>query len=390
MTSPGIHLSRILQICPNLVSVSIGTSEVDLLSRQYPNITHFCLSIYENDLPANTITNIVSHLPSLVFLDISPIPNAQYLATIHQHCPNLKVLRCGGIYPFDHDDYDHHLDGLQKFAFGYDTGAEPENTDGLIPQLFQHRHTLDHIVLVGGISGMRDGRAMMNDPSVQLYRLDTLEIIAANDALIDLATFIIRRSSPHLRNVHVDFHGIRDHPIFDAIKALPNLQRLEADHVAPSSTPFGQLLRHHGRLGMNSPLKELKIRFDYYSTLIDWGKAIPGLRRLEKLVITTASIRAPTDYIPLLGMIGRGCPSLEYLKLNCGYSPIPDCSVFVIKQHPTLKCLHLHGSSIPEGDLVNLLAMRSLKHFIHSTPIKEHILELVQQHVPHIEQRRRG
>ncbi|CDH57697.1 predicted protein [Lichtheimia corymbifera JMRC:FSU:9682] len=387
MTSPGIRLNRILQICPNLVSVSISTSEVDLLSRQYPNITHFCLSIWENALPANTITNIISHLPSLAFLDISPIPSAQYLTTIHRHCPNLKVLRCGGIFPFDHNDYDQHLHGLQKFAFGYDTDAEPENTDGLIPQLLEHRHTLDHIVLVGGMNGMRDGRPFMDDPSVRFDRLHTLEIIAANDALIDLATFIIRRSSPHLRHVHVDFHDVHEHPIFEAIRALPNLERLEADHVAPTATPFGQLLQYHERLGTNSPLKELKLAFDYYSTLFPWSTALAALCRLEKLVITTAGIRATADYIPLLTMIGRGCPSLEYLELNCGYSPVPDGSVFAIKNHPTLKSLHLHGSSLSESYLVNLVAMRSLKHFIHSMPIKDHILELIQQHVPHIEQR---
>lgn len=80
MHPPGIHLGRILDTCRNLEYVNLATTEVDLLTSQYPNITHFILAIYENDLPMSTIENLRAHLPSAVVFDVSPSPGSDGLS----------------------------------------------------------------------------------------------------------------------------------------------------------------------------------------------------------------------------------------------------------------------------------------------------------------------
>ncbi|CDH60996.1 predicted protein [Lichtheimia corymbifera JMRC:FSU:9682] len=81
--TPEIHLGRVLDVCSNLVSLQLSTSIIHHLTVQYPKLTHLTMETgSDSPFPYDTMMNLLSHMPSLVFLDLYPIPDSRFLTAI--------------------------------------------------------------------------------------------------------------------------------------------------------------------------------------------------------------------------------------------------------------------------------------------------------------------
>ncbi|KAJ8658039.1 hypothetical protein O0I10_006310 [Lichtheimia ornata] len=300
----------------------------------------------------------------------------------------MKLLNCGGTVQFDHNSYHRHLDGLQKLSFGLDYEEEPYNGDDVIHLLLEHHRSLDHIVVIGNIT---DAGALWHghhiNSSCEFGRLEQIEISACDEEAFTLTTFIISRS-PHLQHISMDLYAANNDGICNAVKRLPNLRKITARQITPDSPSFETLLLHHAQLAMKSSLKELEITFRMNASHLPWVAAVAGLENLEKLVLSTAPTNNPSTFVSILGMLGKGCPSLEYLYLDCFRSTIPDGAIAQMKHHPTLKRLHVRASTISDSDIISLLSFTNLKHVVIVSTLKDYLFDLLKKHIAHVEQRR--
>ncbi|KAJ8658017.1 hypothetical protein O0I10_006288 [Lichtheimia ornata] len=384
--TPDIHLAVVLDLCPRLVSLNLTAWDILDLNEQYPTLTHLTMNILCERLSHDTMINLLSHLPSLVLLDIFIFPETQFLTSLRQYCPHMKLLMCGGHHIFHHDNYNRHVEGLQKLCLGSIVDDdEPYDGNHLIPLLRDNHQSLEHIVLVGGIT-MDEGDL---DSSLEFNRLEELEVDAYNDDLSILAIWIIRRSS-HLHRVKICNHvGINDDDLYNALKGLKDLRMLSARTLGRHSTWFGNLLEYHVQLGQDSPLKELKVAMDDHVSTFSWMDAIAGLRSLQKLVISTVGIATPAAYFSIIARITKRCPSLSYLELDFGRNPAPEGFISQINDWSTLQCLHVHASSISARDIIRLLSFANLKNVIIVAPVEDYLIHLLRKHIPYVDQQPR-
>ncbi|KAJ8658010.1 hypothetical protein O0I10_006281 [Lichtheimia ornata] len=386
--TPRIHLRGVLELCPNLVSLKLTTLTLHPLSVQYPKLTHLTLSA---DIVTNShemVINILSHLPSLVYLDIFYVPDSQFLTSVCQYCPNMKLLKCGPSHVFNEDNDDRDVDGLQKLFFGYHDVYRMHNADALIRLLHDNHQSLNHVVLTGKVFAAEsitlDEKSW--DASLNFNCLEEFEVDALNDQLALLAMSIIRRS-PHLHRVTIGNHTANQHYISNAVKGLTSLQMLSAIQLTRASQWLSNILEHHVQLGKDSTLKELKIDMDYNDeSTFNWMHAIGGLKTLQRLVISTPAIDAPSDYVSAMATI-KGCPSLSYLDLYYGRYPAPAETIALLKRHPTLQCLHIRASSIADRDIINLVSFPNLQHIIINAGVDHSLIRLLQEHIQKVEHR---
>lgn len=386
--APDIHLAYVLDHCPNLVALELTSWTVQHLTVQYPKLTHLALHVGIEPVPYDTMTNVLSHLPSLVFLDLFPVPGSRFLTSISQHCPHMKLLKCSGTVGFDRDNYHRHLDGLQKLSFGFDYDEEPYNANHLLHILLEHRRSLDHVTLHGSITDPSTLLERHNmDSTLEFGRLEQIEVAACNMQLVEFAAFIISRS-PRLHSIAMDHYTVNNDGVCSAVTRLRNVRKITARNVVPDSPSFESLLHHHAQLAMNSPLKELEITFGVSASHLPWVSAVARLESLEKLVLSIRLIEIPSTYVSIIGMLAKGCPSLVYLDLESWRCTIPDGAIAQMKHHPTLQHLRIHASSISDSDIISLLSFPNLKHVIIVSTVKDYLFELLQKHIPHVEQRR--
>ncbi|KAJ8657995.1 hypothetical protein O0I10_006266 [Lichtheimia ornata] len=383
--TPDIHLTIVLDLCPRLVSLNLTAWDILDLTEQYPTLTHLTMNILCERLSHDTMINLLSHLPSLVLFDIYRVPDIQFLTSVRQYCPHMKLLMCGGHHIFHHDNYNRHGEGLQKLCLGSIDNDEPYDGADLIPLLHDNHQSLEHIILVGGIT-MEEGDL---ESSLEFNRLEELEVDACNDDLAILAIWIIHRSS-HLHRVKICNHvGIDDDDLYNAMKGLKDLRMLSARTFECHSTWFGNLLEYHVQLGQDSPLKELTVAMDDHVSTFPWMDAIAGLRSLQKLVVSTSGIESSSAYFSTIATITKGCPSLSYLELDFGRNPAPEGFISQINDRPTLECLHVHASSISARDIIRLLSFANLKNVIIIAPVEDYLMDLLRKHIPHVEQQPR-
>lgn len=383
-----IHLGRVLEDCPNLVSLDLATWTIQDLTEQHTKLTHLTLQVGIDPLPNDTLMNVLSHLPSLVFLDLFPVPHSRFLTAIGEYCPNMKILRCIEGVSLDHDSYDQLVDGLQTLYFGVPYDDEPYDAHGVIHILREHKNSLNHVTLAGCIkdaNGGFDGPIM--DSTFQFDRLQELVVDAGNVELVKLALCIICRS-PHLCTITMDRRTATYNGVCNAVKRLPNLRMITACQMPAYAPSFQDLLIHHAQLGMGSSLKELKVTFEVDSSRFPWISALAEFQTLEKLVLSTWHISVASTYLSILGIFGKVCPSLTSLDLNCWGCTIPDGAIAQIKHHPTLQRLSINARSISDSDIICLLSFPSLKHVVITPTIKDYLLELLQTHIPRVEQTR--
>lgn len=385
--TPRIHLGGVLELCPNLVSLKLTTLTLHPLSVQYPKLTHLTLSADIVTISNEMVINILSHLPSLVYLDIFYVPDSQFLTSVCQYCPNMKLLKCGPFHVFNQENYDRDVDGLQKLCFGYHDVYTVHNADALIRLLHGNHQSLNHIVLTGRVFAAESFTLVERswDALLNFNRLEEFEVDALNDQLALLATSIIRRS-PHLYRVKIGNHTANQHYISNAVKGLTNLQMLSAIQLTRASTWLSNIVEHHVQLAKDSTLKELKIDMHYnHESTFTWMHVIGGLQTLQKLVISTPTIDAPSDYVSAMAKIAKGCPSLSYLELDYGRYPAPAETIALLKRHPTLQCLHIHASSITDRDIINLVSFPNLQHIIIIAWVDDSLIRLLQTHIQKVE-----
>ncbi|CDH54817.1 predicted protein [Lichtheimia corymbifera JMRC:FSU:9682] len=105
-----IELYRILESCPNLVSLIADHVDIVVSSpRRYPKMTH--LSIYNNQEAVcsdDDAINFLRQFPSLLSLKLDPMRSSSVLTILHEHCPYLQELYYG--YNNDYNDDVDELD----------------------------------------------------------------------------------------------------------------------------------------------------------------------------------------------------------------------------------------------------------------------------------------
>lgn len=385
--TPEIHLGRVLDVCCNLVSLELSTCILQCLTVSYPKLIHLTLDVgVHSPLPFDTMVNIISYLPSLVFLGLFPIPDSRFLTAVGGHCPNLKIMHCSENVLFARDNYHRHVDGLQKLSFGLDYMKEPYNSDYLIHILLQRHQSLDYISVTGSItdsSGLLDGRHSI----LEFGRLKQLVVEARNEELVKLATFIISRA-PHLYSINLGQHTTNHDHIYNALKRSTNLRVIEARKLPADAPSFHILIHHHVQLAMDSSLQELTIDFDVGGSHSPWVHAIAQLETLQHLVLRTWNINVPSTYLAIMGILAKGCPSLRSLDLDCWRCTIPEGSIAHLKHHPTLDRLRVHASSISDSDIISIVSFTTPRHLIINSTIKDYLLELVKKHITHVGQGR--
>lgn len=340
---------------------------------------------FDSPFPYDTMINILSHMPSLVFLELSPIPDSRILTAITGHCPNMKILHCSANIPFAHDNYHRHLDGLQKLSFGFDYMDESYNADHLIHILLQHHQSLEYIALAGSIT---DSSVLLDSrhSTFEFERLKQLVVKARNDVFVKLATLIISRS-PNLYNINLDQHTANHNHICNALKRLPKLRMITVWKIPADAPSFHDLLLHHAQLAMDSSLQELTIDFDVGGSHSPWVHAIARLETLQHLVLRTWQINAPSAYLVIMGTLAKGCPSLRSLDLDCLSCALPEGSITQIKHHPALQTFGVRASFISDNDIISILAFPKLNHVIIGSIIKDYLLKLLKKHIAHLEQK---
>ncbi|CDH57664.1 predicted protein [Lichtheimia corymbifera JMRC:FSU:9682] len=381
--TPGIHLAVVLGHCPNLVSLDLQVWGILDLTEEYPKLTHLAMNVMGDDLSQDTMTNICSYLPSLVFLELFPLPDLRFLTTVCGYCPEMKLLTCGVFNAFDQGGWHQQVQGLQKLCFGLDGDHEELHADHLIPLLLENRRSLDHIRLEGTIM---DPNVSLHDDGLKFDRLETLDITADNDELATLALSIIQLS-PHLQHVKLSNEAAKRDDIWNAVKELSNLQTLSAKEMTVDSISFRSLLEHKVQHGTGSSLTELHVDLDAQISMFSWIDVISGLNSLKKLGISTTHSQGSSHYLSAIATITKGCPSLSCLELYCGRQPLPEGTIVHMNDHPILQRLRIHASSIARRDIVHLLSLTNIKHVIIIAPVDDYLVTLLRDHIPHVEQK---
>ncbi|KAJ8652920.1 hypothetical protein O0I10_011454 [Lichtheimia ornata] len=330
------------------------------------------------------MVNVLSHLPSLVSLDVTPMPDTKLLPVIHQYRPNLKLLAYHSNDPCDLV-YDDAQQGLEKFFIGQ--LSDTYSSDDLIMTLIQHCGSLKELRLIGAITG---NTMTLEGSNIEFARLEKLEIEATDESLIPLTTSIIQRA-PHLHTVYINPIGREEEDLFNAIINLRHLRRFCAWTTTKHCPSFSKFLRHHIDLGKRSTLEELEIALEMFTTPKYWFSAIARLRYLRTFILwfchrPTGGAGDYVDYRSIMSTLSEGCPSLENLSLFATYATIPKGSICPLHAHPGLRSLTIESQDeIPPGDITAILAIPNLKHLVLDVPMNDDMLQLLQSSIPRVE-----
>ncbi|KAJ8657986.1 hypothetical protein O0I10_006257 [Lichtheimia ornata] len=379
----GADLNCVWDVCANLVSLEVIHVDIQPPSVQYRTLKHLNMrSTYMCPFTSTVINDTLAKFPSLLSVVVSPMPeDTQFITRIQHHCPKLKLFTCGGDSYFQCKYQNQN--GLEKLSVGDGDEQEPYDAEGLIQLLLRNHRSLNQVILGGNL---QQGRVSL-DEEVEFERLEDIEVDAVNDEFVELAASIIRRA-PHLRSINIGIRTGDDQDIFDLIKTLPHLRRLAAEKIHPDSPSLYNCFQHHVNLGSHSPLKHLKIEFDEMTWESPWVCAMAELPNLETLVISVFEM--PDDYVSIIEMIAKGCPSLTYLELNCDPYDMPDGTVALLKDHPTLEGLCLDAPFISDSDIMSVLTIPKLNRFIFNAPIKDYIVDLLRRNITKVVNERAG
>lgn len=384
-TSPlPIVLHDLLHACPNLVSLVTKGIKADMSStsnRQYPQMKH--LSLFR--LPGDSITydamrDLSSRFPSLVSLDVSPMPDSRLLPVIHHDCPLMQQLSFGcssSRWDKATTTNHHHQQGLRKVAIG--VGQSTCNQADIISMLVQHRHSLQSFRLDGEIvisSSHNDDVDVDMEPFTQLEELDFRD---ANNSCITLFLWIMQHA-PYTTHLQL-WYGANGHQhIIDAMIRLKHLRKvcIHQSHIEQTLLP--EFIQHHIHLGNASSLEYLKIVYDdtpqHPKSLIP----ITRLQRLRSLEIFTHGI-IPESFDILMHHVAHQCPSLEDLKLSSAMAEIAGSIFQPLRFHAGLKRLKVLCSDLSQGDMLFLTQFPKLEYFETWSDISNDVLASLQEKI---------
>ena len=363
VSSQAISVKAILDTCPHLTSLEtsgIDYTLPDMLSKPYPNMTHINLhSDFRDAIPYDIMMNMISHLPSLKSLTISPMPAVRILSMMQDHCPDLKIIRYGR--EIEYDSVYHEKQGLEKLAV--DEVYDEYNAEDVMPILKQHYATLQEIHFTGQMDTSHI--SPQDDPQLEFNQLHTL-YFKSDSPCIPLATWIIRRA-PFIKTLSfiTDLAGNID--LFGVISPLKHLKSLCLWAMPPYWDSIHQLIQHHVHLGDASTLQELHITLHYDTVVSPWLCAITQLRRLTSLKISIEDRNIPDTYQAVMDTLAQGCLQLESFELLCD-NIVPPGAIFSFHHHPHLQRVHVSGNGLHWSDILGLLAMPKLTSLVLQVP----------------------
>lgn len=340
-------------------------------------------------LPTDSITydsmrGLSSQLPSLVSLDVSPMPDSRLLSVIHHDCPLIQQLSFGSSssrWDKATTNHHHHQQGLRQIAIG--VGHSTCNQAGIISMLIQHRHSLESFRLDGEIvitsSNDDDDTSapvLDKEPFMQLEELDFRD---SNNSCITLLLWMMQHA-PYTTDLRLWYGSNRHQHIIDAMIRLKYLRKVCIHQTHIEQTLLPEFIEHHVQLGNESPLEHLKIVYDdtpeHPQSLIP----ITRLQRLRCLEIFTHGV-IPESYDILMHHIAHQCPSLEELKLTSAMAEIAGSILQPLRFHPGLKRLKVLCSDLSQGEMLLLTQFPNLEYFETWSDISSDVLTSLRKKI---------
>ncbi|KAI7876168.1 hypothetical protein K492DRAFT_210525 [Lichtheimia hyalospora FSU 10163] len=380
-----IHLSDILERCPHLVSLDMEWFDIGMpltLFNTHTKLTHLRL----NDMTGyigiyDWLSDILDHLPSLSSFCVYPVPDVRLLPTIHEQCPDLKVLRYGCKFNKS-QGVNHDHSGLQQLSIGLD--GTKHDMGEIISTLIHYSESLETFDMDGLWLAQDTDVLIPNDPCV-FRRLSKLDITTNN---CWLASWIIHHA-PYLDHINIDRTvdgGVDD--VLNAITRLSQLQSLSLRPAPSYSRPLHHLLNNHVQLGDASTLHALKLNIDTHIKQSCWLVSLTQLAQLQSLELEISPYLPPSDFKSIMSTLAQGCSALESLGLKCYLADIPAGVISALHAHPTLQQLIIHAESITDKDILSTFKFQKLQSLVLDVPIKDYILESLRVQIPHVDYQR--
>ncbi|CDH54797.1 predicted protein [Lichtheimia corymbifera JMRC:FSU:9682] len=407
---PHIQLRDLLESCPNLVSLVAFDVELvmpSLPSSRFPKLWHLSLyDIQETALTYDFMDDVLSRFPSLLSLEITPMPESSVLTLLHQHCPYLQELYFG-CHSDDIHEFDVHPNrkGVMSAHLAFD-GMHYYVQDDLIQFLHQHRHSLETIGF--GCFNIDDNHCrwrLVDGHLVQAHdNGDVPHLLPENDPtqtktvftrLVDVdfsnsnppsahgfMTWLIS-NAPNLKAIRLpESHFLSD--VSNAMIKMSSLSKLEITKITGSAEFFNAIIsfmRHHIATEDSSTLEEMTLHMDKEDMHeVIWLVLISRMKRLKDLKLLAGNISEHA--LPVLADIGHNCPSLESLTLGTDDSHFTDGIINALYQHPKLKYLAVGTHSLSAVDFLALSSFTSLERLHLHNYIPHLTKDKLRKHLP--------
>lgn len=341
-------------------------------------MTHLNLhSSHRPAIPYEMMVNIVSHLPSLLSLAVSPMPDVRLLTIIHNHCPQLTLLCYGTKMKYDLIYNDKQ--GLEKLTIG--EIHDEYNVEEVMFLLKQHHATLQEIQLAGGMDA--SCVSQHDDPTLEFNHLRTLSF-KCDPEFFPLAAWIIRRA-PFIETLTImtDLGGDMD--LFGVVSPMQHLKSLRLWAMPPYWESIHRLIQHHIRLGDASPIQELHLALHYETEVSPWLHAITQLHRLTSLKISIQDRHIPDTYKDVIDTLAKGCLNLESLEFDCE-NIVPPGIILAFHQHPRLHRVHVSGIGLHWTDILGLVTIPKLTSLVLAIPeFPDDVRQLLESKISHVD-----
>lgn len=411
---PGIQLRDILETCPNLVSLK--TSSVDAVmplspSSRYPKLKHLVLDNTSGSAPTqDSMVDVISRFPSLLSLEVSPMPESKVLTLLHKHCPYLQII-FGDVFRACNDLDTRNLLPDRKAI----TSAYLRGTDGfcfqddLIELLLQNRNTIQALEFGAELEDGHDpiwnissGRLMRRQQQSSQLDISPSEILFPHLIQLDFRNLSPQQSvpllkwillnAPNLKVIQLD--DIQFTPdITDAMIKMKHLSKLQLDiknyifegfDMTDYYPRVKQFFEHHIAMGDQSTLQDLGILFDDLRiSQFEWLSMLSRLRRLKNLELST-TMAMTGNCKQVMAEICQGCPALETLTLDA-WRGFADGVMESLYQLSHVQYLKIRGSSLSKVNLLSIAKMPSLERLLfHRCRVPDEVRSLLQQVRPNI------
>lgn len=371
-----IVLHDLLDTCPKLVSLVVRGIKAEMsCTNQYPEMKH--LSLFR--LPTESITydamqQVFSRFPSLVTLDVGPMPDSRILPVVRDYCPLIQQLSFGSSSGMDKTTFSYDGKGLQQLAIGFAPQSMCRQED-VVSMLLQHKHSLQSFRLAGNIS-TDNHEILEHTPFMQLEELD---FRYASNSCIDILLWMMHEA-PNLRHIQL-WHGANENQhILNVMTQLKHLRQVCIQMINMRRPVLPEFIQHHVNLGSKSSLESVRIVCNGEPG--DSSSLIP-ITRLQRLryleIFSHGTIHR--SYKLLMSHIAKQSPSLEELKLLSTMADIDSSILEPLQYHPGLRRLMIFGSDLSQEDLLYLTSIPKLEYFETWSKISNVVLDLLQKKI---------
>lgn len=419
-----IQLRDILESCPNLVSLT--TTRVDAVvpmspSSRYPKLKNLALySPSNNDVAHDNMVDVLGRFPSLLSLEVLPMPECSILPVLHEHCPYLQRVYFGVRNNFiDNTDVQPNRKGIRWAYLGDEITDIEYAQDDLIQFLYHHRKTLETIDIgihiddydpllelspdgeiidennrrnpLATSNGQEEDQDQGDDGGSLQPENDALDSSFTQLATLRFSNYEFNSTeafirwlvlkAPNLKAIHLPESHL--HPRIADVLSQSKFSKLEIFRTAiEENIGVRQFLEHHIGLGEQSTLKEMIMRVDTDMSEVPWVPLIFKLRYLKSLELKADEISRAC--IPAWEEIRQGCHALEKLTLGMEGSEFCEGVLKPLCHLPNLKWLRLSAGGLSSTDLICLLAFPSLQEVSFRYSISDFDFNLLRTHLPKV------